>query len=675
MRRNDEPGNPRTFVTASHGRATALALALVASCSVGRNASAQQVVEIYPNLPKTIVTTLAASGDKPASLECPPTSPVATLVASDPATVVNGKYEFPNVIVRLVNLIPARGLSIACSVTRDGEAPFALKLSLPPVALGNAKASLTPLSVTRGGAIVPAVSVWMPVADRNLPVESATVVLKLLSTSMTAVTNVQGTATFGPWTLQDPRDTIKQVAAKISIDNNTEVEAPLAVSPRELVDITVPQSSVVASAGLPFTINLQGVDAAKQPVCNVRAISVSRNGGTGVLHQVGSPPQDVRAKCTSDGKGMVIDNLIYDGTLEDFDLNIAANGNPPKTVHVTTRPGKPAALRFVQEPPLYLVPNADANMTPVPKLRLEDAFGNPVSNSTIALRLMCPGESCKRGYISGTSFAVTDKDGNADFTGVRFVGTEGPYVLCFEDISSGKPSEHCTLGGSPFAKWEGNYSVDREFNKSFVIISAIHSIAGHRPASEFFDLRFRFRMPGGFSTLVAADLNIERASTADKDTASVKNSREVTDAVAMVNWSLRQRIAGVLHDVMRVTDARSDALDRQLILGGQLRIFSGVPYAGVHAGSVEMGHSPFFGSSVTAGILRPLSYLPVKLGDEPAIYPTHNNIIVEGFIRSTAVEFFKYLNVRATFLIPMETARRIQNRIAVAVPIGTITDF
>ena len=278
----------------------------------------------------------------------------------------------------------------------------------------------------------------------------------------------------------------------------------------------------------------------------------------------------------------------------------------------------------------------------------------------------------KNAYFSGASTATTDVDGLADFTGVRFVGRGGDYSLCFQEGTPGDDVPCAALAVKLL--WRANYNVDREFNKNFVIISAIHSIAGHKPANEFFDVRFRFRLPAGLSALVGADLNIERASFTEKDTASLQSTRDVTDAFALVNWSGRAT-KSFWHNAMRVTDARTDALDRLLILGLQARIFSGVPYAGAHIGSVEMGHSKFFGSTFTLGAVRPLSYLPVKLSDDSPVYPVRNNLIAECFLRSSAVDFFKFLNIRATFLMPFETARRVQSRIAVAVPIGGITDF
>jgi hypothetical protein len=51
------------------------------------------------------------------------------------------------------------------------------------------------------------------------------------------------------------------------------------------------------------------------------------------------------------------------------------------------------------------------------------------------------------------------------------------------------------------------------------------------------------------------------------------------------------------------------------------------------------------------------------------------NIIADFFLRSSSIDFFKTLNLRGGFLLPLRSGTRLQSRIVVSVPVGTLNLF
>jgi hypothetical protein len=641
-------------------------------------------VPVTANVPRSIVVQLGRPAVGQPRLECQSTSPViGTTVSYERATVDGQALHFDNVVVQWLNTASATKIQIPCQAT-DSAGSAQLTLDLEPARASDAKVTLVPGGARAGTSVIPQVRVQIPVGARILPLAKLPVSVQLpgeAGFTANVSTDEEGIATF-PLSIQKAKRDAADTVAFIRLGTDRVASLPFAVNPAPLDSVRLPQQPVRAVVGRAFNIPIPGFGA-NTNVCDRDAVTIVRADGVGRLLQHGKPGPSYTAACTTNL--MMIDDLLYEGPVQDLTLEVTVKG-VTKTLRVTTEPGAAAVLRFTQQPPTFLVANADTNMAPAPKLRLEDRFGNPIANHTVTATLLCDRVVCPDAFFGGTSIVTTNAEGIADFTGIRFVGLEREYTLCFLDVTSVSdrvcsdpataprlPFISAATGSIPSVAWKASYDVDREYNKSFVIISAIHSVSGVQPTNEFFDVRFRFRLPAGFSAHVSADLNIERASTLEKDT--VKGGREVTEAVGMINWSGSRRKIKYWHNAMRVTDERTDALDRLLFVGGQVRVFSGVPYAGLHIGNVEMGHSAFFGSSFTLGYLTPLSYLPVKLADNPAVYPTQHNLIAEAFLRSSQVNFFEFLNVRGTFLLPFETARRVQSRIAIAVPIGGIKAF
>jgi hypothetical protein len=143
------------------------------------------------------------------------------------------------------------------------------------------------------------------------------------------------------------------------------------------------------------------------------------------------------------------------------------------------------------------------------------------------------------------------------------------------------------------------------------------------------------------------------------------NTKRLVDASAMLNWT---------PDLLKVTDALSDAPERYLFIGAQTRLFNTVPYAGAHMGVVELAKSPFYGSMMVASFVTPLQLMAVKVDNE-VFRPARSNIALDAFLRSDGIDFLKFLNIRGTVIIPLEKGRRPASRIVLAVPVGGLKSF
>jgi hypothetical protein len=355
------------------------------------------------------------------------------------------------------------------------------------------------------------------------------------------------------------------------------------------------------------------------------------------------------------------------------------------TVELVVSHGDPHRIRILQQPSTSIV--ADSAFELVPIVRVEDAAGNAVPNVTVTMRLCQPkhpNDPCKDtsptasalltaglvaggtpssvdalGFIRGQTSRVSDTLGVVRFDSLAVVGPPGCYTLEFRrfDMSDNAKGEF----SNPMC-----YDVDRAYNRNFVIISAIRSIAGSvTPPDEFFDIRFRFRFGREWHGMVHSDLSVVRRSIEDVD--SVRSTtKRLVDAALLLNWTDDK--------YMQIRDALSGTPERFLFIGAQLRLFATVPYIGAHVGSVELARSLFHGSSLSFGLVTPLQRMPVRVENEP-FRPTPANIVIDAFLRSSGVDFLKYLNIRGGVLIPMTKGQRPASRIVLAVPVGGLISF
>ncbi|MEP7346502.1 MAG: hypothetical protein ABI877_14620 [Gemmatimonadaceae bacterium] len=418
----------------------------------------------------------------------------------------------------------------------------------------------------------------------------------------------------------------------------------------------------------------------------------------------------------TDASGLAaFQDLRYIGPAGDVAL-VASAGTASATEVLHVHAGPPARIVIIDTPPTRIV--ADSALSGAPSVQVQDEFGNPVRDVPIRVTLCqnrlgtdcgidkivgaaaCGKDAeygarvdeanalrrsmwqtmgyvftriqtsedvrrerlegliyeCTRplGFLKGRLVQSTDTTGTASFPDLVFVGPSGRYRLGFDFAKD-------TMKGSvksPLMIYNG----DQTYNRNFAIISAIKSVAGVSPANEFFDIRFRFRIRGSLSVMLNSDVALARQSFEDS-TGVVGKQDRLIDAALAVNYE-RPKV-----------DPQTSVPERAPFVGAHLRVFTTVPYIGVHAGSIELAHSKFQGSFLYVGYSRSLDRLPVNQ-DGVIIRPSKNNILIDAFVRSSDIDFFKFLNIRAGFMIPMlDRGRRPVSRLVVSVPIGGLISF
>jgi hypothetical protein len=441
---------------------------------------------------------------------------------------------------------------------------------------------------------------------------------------------------------------------------------------------TVPASGNVMVDEELRTISVTLEDEFKNPVCSDGPITLRLLTTPGSLYDrpnEGDLVSEFEIPCV--GNGGTFGHAAYWGPIQPLTFEIIADG-VHDTVRVNAIPGYPTRLNVLDDPPAFIRSDLVKQLRPAMRVRLEDEWGNRVPGQPISAHILGCGKrngnavpgNCVKPQLRGATLLVTDTSGRVSFDSLVFIGTEGDdYNFCFIAIDirlRGAPPA-CGDGGDRLSVVKGHmrYDVDREYNQNLLIISGIHSVGGtQQPVNELFDVRFRFRLPRSFSSLASVDLPLQRKSFTD--TVGVRSTRsDVPDILYMLNWD----------SSLRMTEPQTDALERLLFIGGQLRVFAGVPYAGIHTGSIEMGSSLFFGTTASLGYAWALSMMPVKASDGTITYPARGNIVVDAFLRSSGVDFMKFLNVRGTFILPRAPGRKVRSRIVIAVPLGTITPF
>jgi hypothetical protein len=320
------------------------------------------------------------------------------------------------------------------------------------------------------------------------------------------------------------------------------------------------------------------------------------------------------------------------------------------------------------------------------RVRLSDEFGNPISGKEIAVevchrpdlkykklsadrRKIFTGPDGTVGFVcgdrlnlaelrstpGGTTVRTTDADGVAEFGDLTVRGDRGQYRLVFS---------HQTLRDTTD---QMSYDPAEDYNHSYVMIAAIKSIAGAIPDNEFFALRFRFnfrKRPSPLGWAPSAVAGIDLALT-NRDADSVSSPQKaLTEAFLQANlFSLLTM--STFHDVPQ----------RTLVVGPQFRIFNSVPYLGVNLSALELGGSPFYGSQLAGGILWRFSDSTV-VADGDTVHVPAKSLFADFNIASSTIDFFKTLNVRGGVLLPLEgKRRRVESRITIAVPVGTLRVF
>lgn len=517
----------------------------------------------------------------------------------------------------------------------------------------------------------------------TMPVRDVSVRLDVpdATSSRTRKTNEVGEVTFEDVRISAAPRSSKSVVASLTTGDSKKVSVELDLVPGDVDSLAIRTSITGAyRVGEPFAITLVAKDRYANPAVGaVIRLSLATSGG-----YIGFPSSsEPRNERKADEQGLVtFDDLFYHGPVGDVRLSFSA-GVTTKEISVPVIAGTPREIVELEPPPTTI--RADSLITPAPKLRVQDAAGNPIKDAMLRARIcqLAPSGKCtffaepesqatalwrqqsrskqaKDAYVGqllGTRIVQTNAAGEALFDALKFVGPSGPYALVFDLPQLGDQSMRKT---STVMYYDG----DVEFNRNFVIISAIKSVAGSKPSDEFFDIRFRFRLLKRLTGMVYSDLALTRTDLSDTASANVTSSqRRLVDASFQLNGEVIKE------------DPQRSVPERARVAGAHFRIFNTVPYVGLHVGSVELARSVFHGSSLSLGYSVPLDRTPVKF-DGGVMRPSKENLLVDGFVRSSNVGFFEFLNIRVGLLIPLrDKGRRPISRIVLAVPIGKLISF
>lgn len=345
-------------------------------------------------------------------------------------------------------------------------------------------------------------------------------------------------------------------------------------------------------------------------------------------------------------------------------------GSQHLEIKINASTGAAEKMMVVQQPPITVM--VDTAFRAHPIVRVVDAGGNPVKGVEVRAELCAlpdeekgndksgdkkpdenQGKECinrkQLAALNGPASALSNEHGDARFDSLAMTGRKGNYQLRF--IVDGLRD---TAKSSILV-----YKPDYVFDHSYVTISAIKSIAGVTPSSEFFDLRFRFRIAPDFSVVAATDLALSA-----RGTDSVKSQqRSVTEGGVWANV-----------EPFRWRDPANDIPERAITFGAQMKVFNTVPYYGVHIGEMELGGSAFHGSTVSFGYVA-AAYRNQVVVEGDTINPANRNLIADFYVRSSKIEFFKVLTIRGSILMPLIKSGALSSRIAIAIPVGTLERF
>ena len=600
---------------------------------------------------------------------------------------------FRGIVVRPERHVPSGEVRLLGRVLANGSLVDSIAVAAvvrPPTRVALDARGLTPDTLLVGAKQTFGVHVSAIAGDAGrLPVSDAQIVVQLPdgnrllgrsdSTGVARFSDVVVRASPGRWFV-----TYSTRASSVT------VPVQFAVGPTKDVNLSV-STSREYRVGHSFAVTVRSRDAAGNPARDTVEITVG--GGGAYLSERGKVPSSiVHVPTRPDGSASVTD-LRYLGPTGTVQI-VASAGDAADTSTLVVSYGAPSRIRIVQQPSTNFV--ADSLLESAPIIRVEDAAGNPVPRVQVTAhlwqskplstpctysadqlidsvrlrRLPCDSTLSRTAqkelerkpaaaFIRGTTLRVSDSTGSIRFDSLRIVGPTAFYHLEFRrfDLNANQRGEFTA---------QMRYDAERAYNRNFVIVSAIRSIAGSvTPPDEFFDVRFRFRFWRYIHGMVHSDLSVVRRSFTDTSSDVKSNTKRLVDAALLLNWTPPN---------FKIKNELTDMPERYLFTGGQFRIFNTVPYAGPHVGVVEVAGSLFHGSTFSMAYLTPLQTMPVRV-DSETFRPAPANIGFDAFLRSSGFDFLKFLNIRGTMIVPLARGRRPESRIALAVPVGGLISF
>ena len=246
------------------------------------------------------------------------------------------------------------------------------------------------------------------------------------------------------------------------------------------------------------------------------------------------------------------------------------------------------------------------------KKSIRDRTSAPIDDTA---KFECLNLNRYRASLGGTTVRESGADGRIEFDDLRFRGITSVVLIKFELL--GQPWVEART--NPF-----NYDPRSDYDNNIVGISAIKTISGIAPESEFFDLRFRFRIPFRMHVMANIDVALTARTNADSGVIATK----AFDRSIAVAEPLR-RCSRTSLRVMCPSGCYLSARNSRCSQPFPTMVFM--------LSAWKMGGSPFQGSSLSVAYLKKwYSDSTVVLSADP-IHLAKHNLGFDFLIRSASV--------------------------------------
>jgi adhesin/invasin len=309
---------------------------------------------------------------------------------------------------------------------------------------------------TTAGAVISAVTVRATDANNN-PVSGISVTLSAqggtgtLEGTVTATTDVTGTATFNDLTIQTTGTYQLQASAgTLQVLSESFQIAPAATANITVFDGNGQTAAVGTVYGTPLRASVQ--DAFGNPVAGAVVTFTAPATGPSVTFEGSST-------VTTNAAGIAAaPAATANGTTGTFQVTATTPGAPqPATFNLMNVVGTANKLGFTQQPSDT---QAGRPITPAVTVQLQDSFGNPVGMAGVAVSIQANPATTRSRTLLGTSTAITDATGLARFPDLS-LNQAGAYTLTAQaaeitsavshsfQITAGPAASVQIVGGTP----------------------------------------------------------------------------------------------------------------------------------------------------------------------------------------------------------------------------------
>ncbi|MFV1987614.1 MAG: leishmanolysin-related zinc metalloendopeptidase, partial [Gemmatimonadota bacterium] len=266
----------------------------------------------------------------------------------------------------------------------------------------------------------------------------------------TTTTNSQGTASAGTWTLGG-QSGIQQLRATVS-GLGSVIFSATAETPPEPASLEIVQGddqTVIVGTSVSTTPTIRVLDAESNPVAGVTVTFTVTSGGGSVSGNV----------VTSNSAGQANVSGWTVGVVAGLNrLRASVAGVSPATFDATGTADAPAIVTSVSGDGQSATVNA--NVSTSPRVRVEDAHGNPVSGTTVTFAVTAGGGSASGGV------ATTDAGGIAAVGGWTLGATPGANTMTATAAGSGIAGNPVTFDATGTARSGsgGPFDIEIRFN-------------------------------------------------------------------------------------------------------------------------------------------------------------------------------------------------------------------